>query len=667
MAEIKKIYEDAARTTQVYPQTHEKAVVDNNGTTAETKFQMITELVQQEQMEVGAVPSDLTPTINSTNWVTSGGLFNSFYPEHTEVDFSEVTENAYWIRDSDRTWRSSTAVHCILIPVEGNTNYLIIPESGKSTRFSFLRSSNYSSGGTPTFCSGYSASDTSTNTTLEVTSPVDAKYLYIIQQTSNPTYTWPEHLYKVSSLKDAYHAVLDVQTSTTRTEDPISSRFLNNNKTRIRILYACGTHGRVTAKFDAPSEMSTVQVILMKSYDVDDGTIDANNSIKSINLTIGSNGVMEWNNSEAQYILINAFTGSTMTDEIFNTFVANLTVVIEDLVGERGLEQKVTELEQTEINFNSTVLFGINVKSKGAVGNGTADDTTALQAALNEGGVVYIPNGTYLISSSLKIYSNTHLIMDKNATILRNSNSVKCLIYTYWEATTTEYNGQHDITIEGGILDLGTGYTQGGCGLGFLHCQNLTIRDVTIKHQNSGYHCVDCGGSKNIRVENCLFTDCLTDNTSAEMFQFDSPTGSAAFPIINYPDDSACYDNTPCVNVEICGCKFYTNDYSPAIGGHNRGPHSHINIHDNFIYGTGHSRVRGAIAFGDVEWYGGDFIYIHDNFIDNFYNGFQLPPDRNIWVKNNIFTNVQNVLNPDSAGHGTFEGNYQVTVSASSE
>lgn len=665
MASIKPIFEDATRTSQIFPITHMRAVIDDDGYNAHDKFGAIMNLINQKQMAIGAVPSDIKPMIGSDHWVTSDGLFKSMYVEHTEIDFSEVTENAYWIRDSDRTWRSSTAVHCILIPVEGNTNYLIIPESGKSTRFSFLRSSNYSNGGTPTFCDGYSESDTSTNTILEVTSPVGAKYLYIIQQTSNPTYTWPSHLYKVSSLKDAYNAVFDVQTSTTRTEAPVSSGFLNSSKTRIRILYNCGHHGRVTAKYTAPNNMNTVQVILMNSYSTSTGSITDANVIKGINLTKGQDGVIEWNDGSAKYVLINAFTGDTMTDQILSDFTAGLTITIEDLVGENGLEERVSKLEQDEqrtIEFLNDALFGTNVKSKGAFGDGQNDDTTALQSALNVGGVVYVPNGTYLISSSLKIYSNTHLIMDKNATILRNSNNIKCLIYTYWEATTTEYNGQHDITIEGGILDMGTGYSQGCCGLGFLHCNNITIRDVTIKHQNSGYHCIDCGGSKNVRVENCLFTDCITSDTSAEMFQFDSPTGSAAFPVINYPDDSACYDNTPCVNVEICGCRFYTNDYSPAIGGHNRGPHSRINIHDNFIYGTGHSRVRGAIAFGDVAWYGGDFIYIHDNFIDNFYNGFQLPPDRNIWIKNNIFSNVQNLLNSDSEGHGTFDNNYSVTT-----
>ena len=77
MAEIKNIYEDSARTQEIYPITHEKAVIDNNGTTAGTKFQMITDLVNQKQMAVGAVQSDLIPTEGSTHWVTSGGVYDA--------------------------------------------------------------------------------------------------------------------------------------------------------------------------------------------------------------------------------------------------------------------------------------------------------------------------------------------------------------------------------------------------------------------------------------------------------------------------------------------------------------------------------------------------------------------------------------------------------------
>lgn len=89
MAKIKKIYEDSERTKEIYPITHEKAVIDNNGTTAEIKFQMITDLVNQKQMEIGAVPSDLTPKDSSEGWVLSGGV--AMMIPHIEDNYYDLT------------------------------------------------------------------------------------------------------------------------------------------------------------------------------------------------------------------------------------------------------------------------------------------------------------------------------------------------------------------------------------------------------------------------------------------------------------------------------------------------------------------------------------------------------------------------------------------------
>lgn len=63
-------------------------------------------------------------------------------------------------------------------------------------------------------------------------------------------------------------------------------------------------------------------------------------------------------------------------------------------------------------NSSSTTSLGLfNVKAYGAVGNGIADDTSAINAAvaaaqLNGGGVVYFPFGNYLISSIINITSS---------------------------------------------------------------------------------------------------------------------------------------------------------------------------------------------------------------------------------------------------------------------
>ena len=52
----------------------------------------------------------------------------------------------------------------------------------------------------------------------------------------------------------------------------------------------------------------------------------------------------------------------------------------------------------------------ISVKDFGAIGNGTTDDTTAIQAAFNASSSVYFPSGTYLISSSITLNANQQLI-----------------------------------------------------------------------------------------------------------------------------------------------------------------------------------------------------------------------------------------------------------------
>lgn len=56
--------------------------------------------------------------------------------------------------------------------------------------------------------------------------------------------------------------------------------------------------------------------------------------------------------------------------------------------------------------------FSVNVADYGAKGDGVTNDTSAIQAAINDanGSVVYFPNGTYAISTTLVVPSNTSLV-----------------------------------------------------------------------------------------------------------------------------------------------------------------------------------------------------------------------------------------------------------------
>ena len=63
----------------------------------------------------------------------------------------------------------------------------------------------------------------------------------------------------------------------------------------------------------------------------------------------------------------------------------------------------------------------VSVKDFGAVGDGTADDTAAIQAALNASYVVYIPAGTYKITNKLYATTNHHIFGDGFGVSVLNS------------------------------------------------------------------------------------------------------------------------------------------------------------------------------------------------------------------------------------------------------
>ncbi|MCR5429950.1 MAG: glycoside hydrolase family 55 protein [Eubacterium sp.] len=146
----------------------------------------------------------------------------------------------------------------------------------------------------------------------------------------------------------------------------------------------------------------------------------------------------------------------------------------------------------------------ISVRDYGALGDGQ-DYTAEIQAALNVGGRVYFPSGVYLISEPLVIKSDTYIIMESNTILKRNGEvtmntsattplnytSGPYAIFTNGHKTDsfTGYNGNGNITIEGGIIDCdGNSYNSASNGIAFAHGKNIRIKNITIKNVNYGHH-----------------------------------------------------------------------------------------------------------------------------------------------------------------------------------
>ena len=98
MTAIKKLID--GNGNQYFPQTHTKAVVDDNGYSVESRMQAVQDVVNQAQMQIGSVPNDLSPTEGSTNWVTSGGVYNAINAHNPVSNITELdatyTQGYHW-------------------------------------------------------------------------------------------------------------------------------------------------------------------------------------------------------------------------------------------------------------------------------------------------------------------------------------------------------------------------------------------------------------------------------------------------------------------------------------------------------------------------------------------------------------------------------------------
>lgn len=126
----------------------------------------------------------------------------------------------------------------------------------------------------------------------------------------------------------------------------------------------------------------------------------------------------------------------------------------------------------------------VDVKDYGAIGDGTTDDTAAVQAALaalpSSGGIVFLPPGSYLISQSLVLHAGTVLMgSGMYVTILRAANALDTYIVTNYAQTVS---GGNDAGIELRELtfDLnGTNQSATNCPA-FTHTTDLLWQRVRV-------------------------------------------------------------------------------------------------------------------------------------------------------------------------------------------
>lgn len=282
-------------------------------------------------------------------------------------------------------------------------------------------------------------------------------------------------------------------------------------------------------------------------------------------------------------------TGSNLFQ---STSGASANSVTEEVYGRKGHPIFTTETVSMK-----------NVRDYGAVGDGSTDDTAAIQNALNQalqgaGSHIHIPKGTYKVTDTLRIYRHTRLTLDADAKILR-CHDHSFLVNGDNGPGFQRYEGHGDLWIEGGIWEGNIlQYPDTYNGFGLARGRNIIIRNIEMRDVVTA-HGVDMNACENVVIENCRFLG-YRDSTSDQSRDY-----AEAIQLANHTQEGfsqmGAFDGTPCRNITVRSCYFGasgtpgTQAWPAGVGNHYAVYdlyNSNIKVVDNTFEGMTFAGVR---------------------------------------------------------------------------
>lgn len=198
-----------------------------------------------------------------------------------------------------------------------------------------------------------------------------------------------------------------------------------------------------------------------------------------------------------------------------------------------------------------------DVMSYGAIGDGVADDTAALQAAINAasaagGGIVYLPSAAYLITSALTVKSYVTMRGEGMAsTVIRQSTTSSSALY----GVNLEFVKIEDLMLDGPNSGTGAGMYFTGSGSG-IYVFYLSVRNVMVRRF----------GSDGIRVKDPVMCDFINvtskENRSAGFYLSDGGT-SCSFQscFAHHNGNGFRFDDMHYCALDACGADNNINGY----------------------------------------------------------------------------------------------------------
>jgi len=137
----------------------------------------------------------------------------------------------------------------------------------------------------------------------------------------------------------------------------------------------------------------------------------------------------------------------------------------------------------------------IDPRQYGARGDGLADDTAALQAALDvDDATVVVPAGTYLVSRPLRVGSRRWIAAAPDA-VIRLADGAGVAWDSFLLTNADPAGGNHDIVVEGGVWDGNNagnprrreyhGRSYGGVAINLTNARRFVLRRLTVRNPES--------------------------------------------------------------------------------------------------------------------------------------------------------------------------------------
>jgi hypothetical protein len=220
-----------------------------------------------------------------------------------------------------------------------------------------------------------------------------------------------------------------------------------------------------------------------------------------------------------------------------------------------------------------------------------------------DGGTLILQGGVYNIPRALFVTSNTTIIFEDGAEIVKTSytgtgavkptKSVFQLIRpsrAFEKAVYRGYEGEHDITFKGtGRAGIDLSFYEGGMAIVACHNKNVTIEGIMFENNNAG-HFIEMDANLNAIVRyNSFMGSVASANENKEAINLDTPDKSTN----GFNSAWSSHDMTANRDVLIQSNYFY--DLDRAIGTHKYSGgqyHTNVRVVDNVIRNTRRDAIR---------------------------------------------------------------------------